>query len=122
MRTLISAMLLVVAALVCPGLWADDEAKDKGVGAGLAERIQDLNLTDEQEAKIADIRKESQPKVQEAAKELAGIVKEEVEKVRDVLTAEQKEKLGAEGRAQGAAAGRPDGKDRTTERPGPDRG
>jgi Spy/CpxP family protein refolding chaperone len=52
--------------------------------------IQDLNLTDQQEAKIANIRKEYQPKVQEAGKELATIVKEEVEKVRDVLTAEQK--------------------------------
>ena len=93
MRTLISAMLLVVAALVCPGLWADDEAKDKGVGEGLAERIQDLNLTNEQEAKIEDIAKESRPKVQEAAKELAAVAKEEATKVRDVLTAEQKAKL-----------------------------
>jgi len=97
MRTLISAMVLVVAALVCPGLWADDEAKDKGVREVLVvERIQDLNLTDEQEAKIADITKESQPKVQEAAKELVAVVKEEVEKVQNVLTAEQKEKLQAE--------------------------
>jgi len=93
MRTLIAATFLVVAALVCPGLWAVDEAKDNGVGEGLAERLQDLNLTDEQEAKIADITKESAPKVREAGKELAAIVKEEEEKVRDVLTAEQKEKL-----------------------------
>lgn len=95
MRTLIAAGLLVVTALVCPRLWAVDDAKDKGVGEGLAERIQDLNLTDEQEAKIADTRKEFQPKIQEAGKKLAGIVKDEVEKVRDVLTAEQKEKLQA---------------------------
>jgi Spy/CpxP family protein refolding chaperone len=55
-----------------------------------------LNLTDEQEAKIADIRKECRPKVQEAGKDLAAIVKEEVEKIRDVLTVEQKEKLEAQ--------------------------
>jgi Spy/CpxP family protein refolding chaperone len=61
----------------------------------LAARIQDLNLTDEQEAKIADIRKQYRPKVQEAGKELAGVVKEEVDKVQAVLTPEQKTKLEA---------------------------
>ena len=90
MRTLIAGTVLVVAALVCPRLCTADEPK---VGEGLAERIQDLNLTDEQEAKIADIQKESQPKVQEAAKDLAEIVKQEDDKVRAVLTPEQTEKL-----------------------------
>jgi Spy/CpxP family protein refolding chaperone len=93
MRILIAAMCLVVAALVCPGLWAVDQAKDSGAGAGLAERMQDLNLTDAQEAKIADIRKEYRPKVQEAAKNLETLIKEEVEKARGVLTEEQKTKL-----------------------------
>jgi Spy/CpxP family protein refolding chaperone len=59
----------------------------------LVERIQDLNLTDAQEAKIADIRKEYRPKVQEAAKEVTGIVREEVEKMQAVLTPQQKQKL-----------------------------
>jgi Spy/CpxP family protein refolding chaperone len=54
-------------------------------GAGLAERIQDLNLTDAQEAKIAEIRKEYRPKVQEAGNKLCGTVHEEVEKVLAVL-------------------------------------
>jgi Spy/CpxP family protein refolding chaperone len=109
MRTLIAGVLLLAAALVCPRLWAD-EPKDKEAGEGLAERIQDLNLTDEQEAKIADIQKECGPKVKEAGKELAAIVKEEVEKIREVLTAEQKEKLDArkeerkEHRLEGLAA------------------
>jgi Spy/CpxP family protein refolding chaperone len=94
MRTLIAAAVLLVAALVCPRLGAGEE-KEKGVSQAPAEGIQDLDLTDAQEAKIADIRKEGQPKIQMAAKELAAIVKEEVEKVRDVLTAEQKEKLQA---------------------------
>jgi Spy/CpxP family protein refolding chaperone len=92
MRTLIAAVMLLAAALVCPRLCADDE-KDKGAGERLGERIQDLNLTDEQEAKIAEIRKENQPKVQEAAKELAAAGKEEMEKVHEVLTPEQKQKL-----------------------------
>jgi len=110
MRTLTAALVLLVPALVCPRLWAADEPKDKGVGEGLAERIQDLNLTDEQEAKIAGIRKECGPKIQEAGKDLAAIVKEEEDKVREVLTAEQKEKLQAlkeerkEHRLEGLAA------------------
>src|SRR5262249_9108801 len=62
---------------------------------GQVQRIHDLHLTDEQEAKIADIRKEFQPKIAEAAKHLAATVKEEVAKVRDVLTPEQKEKVQA---------------------------
>jgi Spy/CpxP family protein refolding chaperone len=90
MRILIAAMLLVFAVLVCPGLRAVDE-----VGEGLAERMQDLNLTDAQESKIAEIQNESRPKIQEARKELAAIVKEEVEKVRDVLSPQQKTKLEA---------------------------
>src|SRR5262245_58960108 len=94
MRTLI-AVLALAAGLACADLRAADESKadEKGVGGRLAARIQDLNLTDEQEAKIAEIRKEFQPKVQEAAKDLAGMVKEEVEKARAVLTAEQQKKL-----------------------------
>jgi Spy/CpxP family protein refolding chaperone len=85
-------------------------AEDKGKAGGeLAARIQDLNLTDEQEAKIAQIRKECQPKVQEAGKELAAALKDEVEKVRGVLTPEQRTKLEAdkeerqEQRAEGLA-------------------
>ena len=92
MRTLIAGTVLVVATLICPRLYAADEPK---VGEGLAERIQDLNLSDEQEAKIADIQKDHQPKVQEAAKELAAVIKQEEDKVRAVLTPEQTEKLQA---------------------------
>jgi Spy/CpxP family protein refolding chaperone len=92
MRTFIAGMVVVAASLVCPGFIAADEPK---AGEGLAERIQDLNLTDEQETKIADIMKESQPKVQEAAKELAEVVKQEEDKVRAVLTPEQTTKIQA---------------------------
>jgi Spy/CpxP family protein refolding chaperone len=62
-------------------------------GKGLTARIQDLHLTDAQEAKIADIRKEYRPRVEQGIKQLAGLVKEEVEKVRAVLTPDQKTKL-----------------------------
>jgi Spy/CpxP family protein refolding chaperone len=106
--------MAVVALAV--GMWvyaalpaAAEEAAEQKAGGALAERLQDLNLTDEQEAKIADIRKECRPKVQAEAKELATVVKEEVEKVRAVLTPEQKTKLAAakeerqERRAEGLA-------------------
>jgi hypothetical protein len=88
-----------VAVALASAIWAapliaEPRADEKeGSGAGLVERLQDLELTEAQEAKVAEIQKEYQPKVQEAAKELADAVKEEVEKVRAVLTAEQKEKL-----------------------------
>jgi len=94
MKTLMAVVALAVGMGVyaaVPAAAAEEKAAEKE--GGLAARIQDLNLTDEQEAKIADIRKEYRPKVQEAGKELAAIVKEEVEKIRAVLTPEQKTKL-----------------------------
>jgi Spy/CpxP family protein refolding chaperone len=57
------------------------------------ERVQDINLTDAQEAKIADIAKEFRPKIQEAAKELAAVLKAEGEKIQATLTPAQKTKL-----------------------------
>jgi Spy/CpxP family protein refolding chaperone len=110
MRTLMAVVALAVGMLVFATLpaAADEKADQKATGV-LAEQIQDLNLTDEQEAKIADIRKEFAPKVQEAGKALAGVVKEEVEKVRAVLTPEQIKALEAakeerkEHRAEGLA-------------------
>jgi Spy/CpxP family protein refolding chaperone len=73
---------------------ADAKADQKATGV-VIERSQDLNLTEEQEGKIADIRKEYKPKVQEAAKDLSAVVKEEEEKARAVLTPEQQTKLAA---------------------------
>jgi len=96
MRTLMAVVGLVVGMSVYAALPAAAEDKaDQQAAGGLDARIQDLNLTDEQEAKIADIRKEGKPKVQEAAKDLANVVKEEVDKVRAVLTDEQRTKLAA---------------------------
>jgi Spy/CpxP family protein refolding chaperone len=83
MRTLCVAFALGALA-VCPKLYAQ-ETRDR-----LGERMQDLNLTAQQESKIADIRKEYRPKVQAAENDLAAVVKSEVEKVRSVLTPEQK--------------------------------
>jgi Spy/CpxP family protein refolding chaperone len=92
-----AVVALAVGLGVCAALPAAAEEKaDQKASGGLAARVQDLNLTDEQEAKIADIRKEYRPKVQEAAKELSTIVKEEVEKVQAVLTPEQRTKLAAD--------------------------
>jgi Spy/CpxP family protein refolding chaperone len=87
MRNLIT--LVTVAVL----LWLPATLSAQRKAEGLAERLQDLKLTDDQEAQIAAIRKECGPEVQKAAKELATVVREELTKVRAVLTAEQKEKL-----------------------------
>jgi Spy/CpxP family protein refolding chaperone len=92
MRTLSAVLTLVAALSVSSKLYADEPSKGRN---GAAERIQDLNLTDEQEAKIAEIRKESRPKVEDAAKDLAVVIREEEDKVREALTPEQREKAQA---------------------------
>jgi Spy/CpxP family protein refolding chaperone len=92
---ILSALLalgLAVAFGVAPRSTGAKE-EPTGPDAKFTERLQDINLTDAQETKIAEIRKEHDPKVQEAAKELANVVKEEVDKCRDVLTDQQREKL-----------------------------
>jgi Spy/CpxP family protein refolding chaperone len=96
MRTLIGIVALVVGMAVYAALPAAavQEAGQK-VGAGLAERIQDLHLTDAQEAKIAQIREEYRPRVQEAAKHVAALARQEVDKIRAVLTPEQQTKVAA---------------------------
>jgi Spy/CpxP family protein refolding chaperone len=110
MKTLMAVVALAVGVMVYAALpvAAEEKAAEKPGGV-LIIQVQDLTLTDEQEAKIADIRKEYRPKVQEAGKELAAVAKEEVEKVRGVLTPEQRTKLEAakeerqERRAEGLA-------------------
>jgi Spy/CpxP family protein refolding chaperone len=96
MRTFIAVLTLVVGLALCPKVTtADDQPTERGqrIRERLNETMADLDLTDEQETKIADVRKENRPKIQEAAKELAAVVKEEVEDIRGDLTAEQKEKI-----------------------------
>src|SRR5262245_24303649 len=93
MRTRGAALAAALAAAIWAAPLVANARADEKEGAGPGERIQDLELTEAQEAKIAEIRKEHRPKVQTAAKELAAAVKEEVDKIRAVLTAEQREKL-----------------------------
>ena len=87
---ILSALLALAALMTSGGLLAADEPKADGV---LVERLQDLNLTEDQETRIAEIMKEFRTRNEEARKELAGLVKEELEKMRAVLTPAQKEKL-----------------------------
>jgi Spy/CpxP family protein refolding chaperone len=108
--TRLSALgMLAVGLVFCPRLVAAEDPATP-TGERMAATMADLNLTDEQETKISDVRKENRPKIQDAAKELAGLVKEEVEKVREVLTPEQREKVRAlreerkERRIEGLAA------------------
>ena len=95
MKALMAVATLGLGLAVYAPLPAAAEEKRAEKGASLAERLQDLNVTDEQEARIADIRKEYRTKVAEEAKGLVGLGKEEVEKIRAVLTAKQKEQLAA---------------------------
>jgi Spy/CpxP family protein refolding chaperone len=49
--------------------------------------LKDLNLTDEQKTKLADIRKEFRPKIQEAGNKLRAGVREDIEMIVAVLKA-----------------------------------
>jgi Spy/CpxP family protein refolding chaperone len=82
--------LAFLAAVLASAQLVADEAR-----VVLVERFQELDLTDEQEAKIAEIQEMNRPKIQTAAQQLATVVKEEVDKVKAILTPEQKEKLAA---------------------------
>jgi Spy/CpxP family protein refolding chaperone len=55
--------------------------------------IQDLPLSDEQEARINGIRKEYRPKVEQSAKQLKTLATEEVDQIRNALTPEQRDKI-----------------------------
>lgn len=57
------------------------------------EMLKDLDLTDEQKAKIEDLNKEYRPKIEEARKNVDVLRKEAHEKVLAYLTPEQKEQL-----------------------------
>jgi Spy/CpxP family protein refolding chaperone len=94
MKTLMVAVAVALGLSVCAAFSAG--AREKADQKPTSAQIQDLNLTDEQEARIAEIRKEFRPKVQEARKELAAVAKDEVEKIHAVLTPEQKTKLAAQ--------------------------
>ena len=87
---MLSTVLAVAALLALGARFAAQEAKGERV---LVVTIQDLHLTDAQEAKIAQIMKDFRTKNADALKELTSAAKEEVEKLSAVLTPAQKAKL-----------------------------
>jgi Spy/CpxP family protein refolding chaperone len=87
---MLSTVLAVAALLALGARFAAQEAKGDRV---LVVTIQDLHLTDAQEAKIAQIMKEFRTKHADALKELTSTAKEEIEKLSTVLTPAQKAKL-----------------------------
>ncbi len=96
MKALSAVLTTALTMLVCAGLFvarAAQQERRQGVREALAERIQDLNVTDEQETKIAEIRKECRPKIQETGRALADAVLGEVEEIRAVLNPGQKRSI-----------------------------
>src|SRR5579872_6116521 len=98
MKTFCTLFALMVSIVLfpkaAPAYQQASETKE-GASEGITEGLVDLSLTEDQETKLADLRKELRPKIQEAAKELASLVKDEVDKVKEVLTPEQREKVKA---------------------------
>lgn len=96
MRTSITLSCLVLGIVTWAGLVPSvdgQEGRPPGDRERMADRTQDLNLTDAQEAKLMALRKEYRPKVTEAAKALVGLVRNEEDHIRAVLTPEQRLKL-----------------------------
>jgi Spy/CpxP family protein refolding chaperone len=78
-----------------PGVVTTKEVRDDTLTRPkmLVVTVQDIELTDEQEAKIAAIRKEYASKIKEDAKELKSLANEQLEKIRGVFTPEQRAKI-----------------------------
>ena len=94
MRSRVAVLSLVVMSIAWFVVAAKAQERNReGMRTRLAERIQDLDLTDQQETQLAEIRKEFRPKVDEQAKQFSSVVREEVEKARAVLTEEQIDEL-----------------------------
>jgi Spy/CpxP family protein refolding chaperone len=89
MRFTNAVLTLVLTLSVGAVAWAADEGQERT----LVILVQDLDLTDEQEAKIAEIRRECRSKVEEAGKSLRALAKEQVDKISAVLTEEQRQKI-----------------------------
>jgi Spy/CpxP family protein refolding chaperone len=86
MRTLMAVVVPAVGVLVYAALpAAAEQGSAERAGGGLAARVQDLDLTDEQEAQIADIRKEYRPKVQEAGNKLRATIRDGMEAIVAVI-------------------------------------
>src|SRR5262245_54780169 len=65
MKKMWMTLLTLAGAAWVPAILPAANAQEKPRSAALlAEQIQDLDLTDEQDAKISDIRKEYRPKLQ----------------------------------------------------------
>jgi Spy/CpxP family protein refolding chaperone len=95
MRILSVCLMFVAAVALSARVFADEQKTQErgGMQERLAEKIADLNLSEEQEAQIAEIRQVFRPMVLDAAKELGTVIRDEVTKVRAVLTPEQEEML-----------------------------
>jgi len=78
-------MLAVVLALALPALAQEKEKKKRGGPRGdwFTMVARDLNLTDEQKAKVDDLRKELGPKFAEIQKKREGVLTDENKKARD---------------------------------------
>src|SRR5262245_30709698 len=103
MRTTCAVIAMALAMSLCATIGVAQQVvtqkpvidRDQMQGQAKMVWIQDLNLSDEQEAQIAAIRKEYRPKIDQSAKELKNLAKEELDQIKSVFTPEQKPKIQA---------------------------
>jgi Spy/CpxP family protein refolding chaperone len=106
MRTTLAAITLMLVMCIGATIGMAQAVTEKSSGKAqerlqdarakvLVVSIQDLDLSGEQEAQIAAIRKEYKSKIEEGSKELKTLVKEESDQIRNVLSPEQLPKIKA---------------------------
>ena len=124
MKAVSVVLTMAMTVTVCTGLFvarAAQQERRQGMREALAERIQDLNLTDNEMMKIGDIRDEYRPKIRAALKQLVGVLNDDQKKTREEalkagkkrseireslsLSADQKEKLESIGKDLRALVG-----------------
>ena len=83
-------LALVVVAMVASSLSAQDKGKEKGKGprgwGSPVDRVlnmKDLNLTDDQKAKLEDLKKEYASKIKDPGQVMQGLLTEDQKKARD---------------------------------------
>jgi Spy/CpxP family protein refolding chaperone len=87
MRVVRVVLILAVALLMALPVLAQEKKKREGKRGGpgfdpLAMMLRDLNLSDEQKAKVEDVKKEFGPKLAEVRKKMDGVFTEENKKDR----------------------------------------
>ena len=108
LKAVSTVLALAVSLVVVGGLSAQERTRPEGRRGGQSmldriEKVKGLTLTDDQKAKLAELKKEYAPKLKEAVAKLEGVLTAEQKKAREEATKAAKA-AGKSGREVRAAA------------------